>query len=507
MGNRFGKRSTFPAAHKFLAGTSYVVDCFTHDAIPGVTAYFLSHFHADHYAGLGRKFRGTPIFCSPITAQLCQLQLRLPAAMLHPLPLGCPILVSEIIQKEREYACVSLKDEHIRLSDNDAENPVDINILDADTSERSLSTYPEISQPRVSVTLFDANHCPGAVMFLFTIEDASSKISRHILHTGDFRACPERIIGAPALTPFLGKGDELSGSAIQKQASKPKVLDVVYLDTTYMESRMVFPSQEHVLTLLTDEVHRIVVQGNRGKLIPLSYLIVVGTYTIGKERVCERLAKLLATRLWTASDRKRAIMELLFPAEMLSDDPLTARVHVVNMMDLSSDEVLGAMLDRFRPHYTHIIAVRATGWTAGQPFRSKVAPKAKMVTGIKFATKAELTIEPHQASGDHLMIEKTIEAGSAKVCIKQEGIDPNDLQDAQKQTQYVEKPTLSTGQTQPSIRSSSRKGTLPRHRGRITFLEVPYSEHSSSEELQNFLAAFQIGTVIPTVEGSWSYSK
>ena len=290
---------------------------------------------------------------------------------------------------------------------------------------------------------------------------------------------------------------------------EPKVLHMVYLDTTYAKSRIVFPSQEHVLASLASEVHRITVSENRQKLIPLSYLIVVGTYTIGKERVCEHLATLLATRLWTASPRKRAILELLFPPELLSDDPLTARVHVVDMMALTSDEALGAMLDRFRPHYTHIIAVRATGWTVGAAFAAGAAFLAKPPTESKLVTKPPIPImEGKPKATLKTLIGGNLNAIHALIKEEQEIVSENAAQQIQNHliqpaavavvTKKREQP--SKGRISSLVKRSARKGTLPRHKGRITLLEVPYSEHSSFEELQYFLAAFRIDTVIPTVE-------
>ena len=83
---------------------------------PGCTGYFLSHFHADHYGGLTKSFSDGLIYCSQATANLVIAKLRVPTTRLRPLPLG---------------------------------------------------VRTEIAG--VDVTLVDANHCPGSVVFLFEL--------------------------------------------------------------------------------------------------------------------------------------------------------------------------------------------------------------------------------------------------------------------------------------------------------------------------------------------------
>lgn len=56
-------------AYKVVEDTTFGVDAFQFGDIAGVTQYFLTHFHADHYVGLKKSF-AFPLHVSPITGNI-----------------------------------------------------------------------------------------------------------------------------------------------------------------------------------------------------------------------------------------------------------------------------------------------------------------------------------------------------------------------------------------------------------------------------------------------------
>ncbi|PGH19107.1 hypothetical protein AJ79_00141 [Helicocarpus griseus UAMH5409] len=210
---------------------------------PAPLACFLSHVHGDHIQGL-ESLRAPFIYCSAATREILLRLEKYP----HRLNFSKGILET----RKQHYKHLSKLLRPIPLQ---------------------VPTEIELS-PRnnVRVTLFDANHCPGAVMFL--IEGNG----RSILYTGDIRAEPwwvDGLVRNPILIPYtLGN----------------RRLDKIYLDTTFATKSDVyqtFPSKAEGIRELLEKI----------KAYPESTIFYLRAWTFGYEDVWLALAAALNTQV------------------------------------------------------------------------------------------------------------------------------------------------------------------------------------------------------------------
>ncbi|KAK0467164.1 beta-lactamase-like protein [Desarmillaria tabescens] len=327
--------------YKVLQGMPIAVDAFKYGPIPGVTAYFLTHAHSDHYTNLSSSWTNGPIYCSEGTANLIMHMLRVPKNWVHPLPMDKPTVIP--------------------------------------------------NTGGVQVTLIEANHCPGSSLFFFegrqtanagdstfkSVFVGSSRVFRY-LHCGDFRASPRHVL---------------------HPAVKGKRIDHVYLDTTYLDPKYTFPPQPLVISACA-ELAKHIVNGSvvkdkgarmngwlnpappkeTGKQKSDRILMVVGTYSIGKERIVKAMAQALQTKVYCDA-RKAAILRCQCDPELhslLTSNPLDALVHLVPLGVITSDR-LKEYVERFKGHFSRAVGFRPTGWTYTPPAGMDLMPSVSTV--------------------------------------------------------------------------------------------------------------------------------
>ncbi|KAK8175318.1 DNA repair metallo-beta-lactamase-domain-containing protein [Phyllosticta citrichinensis] len=404
--------------YKILPGLFICVDAFRYGAVEGCNAYFLSHFHSDHYVGLTGTWSHGPIYCSKVTANLVKQQLRV--------------------------------------------DPKWVVALDWDTETEIPGTGG------VKVNMIPANHCPGSSLFLFekVVGNGKNPRKQRVLHCGDFRACRAHI-EHPLLRPDVM--DAVTGKTRQQK------IDVCYLDTTYLNPKFAFPSQTDVIQACadmcvslskvradetdgweqmkrgragegmtkfvrktadsdpSDSSNASVSSRDRGKL-----LVVIGTYSIGKERICLGIARALQCKIFAPPPKRRIVLALEDPelTSLLTTNPREAQVHMTPLFEIRA-ETLDSYLSSYGDTFARAVGFRPTGWNYRPPA-----------------------------------------------------------------TRFTEAPQVSTVLHSPGWRSGFGMRDLVPQRGstgRAACFGVPYSEHSSFRELTVFCTALRVEKVVPTV--------
>eukprot|EP01063_Lacrimia_lanifica_P026189 TRINITY_DN3488_c0_g1_i2.p1 TRINITY_DN3488_c0_g1~~TRINITY_DN3488_c0_g1_i2.p1 ORF type:complete len:464 (+),score=124.87 TRINITY_DN3488_c0_g1_i2:85-1476(+) len=360
--------SGFAGQRRAVLVDGFAVRPAVHDGV-ACREFFLTHFHSDHYWGLRSSFAGGTIYCSPITAALV-------ASQLH-------------VEKDR------------------------LVVLEAGRRH----TLPDVG---LVVTPLDANHCPGAVMFLF--EPLPEQPYAIGLHTGDFRA-------AAVLTDAVR--DALGARGLAR-------LDRLWMDTTYAlpPGKWRLPPQDDVLRGVAAWCRA------RAASHP-GTLFVVGMYAIGKERVLEAVAEGAGdVEVTPATDERAAMLTQCGYARLLGGaGAAPARVVAAGLREVSRPEVLEGFLTG--PHgagATSVVGFHCSGWRL---------------------RRDQVPVLPDR----HAAIEQTQPA-----CLS--------LDDDTAVPKF------------PTWMSTS---------GRATVVQVPYSEHSSWDELLSFVAATKPKELVPTV--------
>lgn len=182
-------------------------DNFVHPA----NYYLLSHFHEDHMRGLKRKFKKGGIICSPITAKLLAYRFYIP-------------------------------EKHMLTMESDETREIQ----------------------GVRITALDANHCPGALLFIVETEYEKN------VYTGDFRY----------------------NSAMAERAHLFRNVDTLFFDNTYEGTKATLPTQEHAI----ERVLR-AIEANPDKTV------IIALYTLGKNKIIRAVYKRLGKKVYVPKDK------------------------------------------------------------------------------------------------------------------------------------------------------------------------------------------------------------
>ncbi len=533
----------------FRFTSHYLQQCYQ-AAPPGIaesggfrTVFILTHFHSDHYIGLHKSWAFGKILCSKGTGGLLQSQFGFTADRIVGLEMDQPYVL-------------------------DLRTGVPEAATDASGGEPAFALLRGALQPhQVLLTLVGANHCPAAVMLVFE----SPRLGT-IVHTGDFRyngrsasSPPPRLFArvntlppalstkkpAAAMTAPGGFRERLIGDhpTIQRVSG---TVDVLFLDNTFCERTFRFPPQVaafHQVTTLVEEAFSsafeakylcrsvAVTQGDamvqiRGDSrtcschatafpsLPsvahkcLHIAVLVGTYTIGKERVALAVRNRFGVPVHL-SPAKADILESCLAAEELgcgadafrrvatSEDIIETRVQLAAMADLAAkcdtcralsfagdgDDASGADGD-LRLLLTLVLvplgALTYPSLAEGLGFRPGGAAQVEgeansptMSDSMPVKTEGDSPPQGQQDNRKSNVPAIRLWEGCALNPDKFDaivGIEP-------------------TGWTEG--RSASRM--LKKVGRKVTVHSVPYSEHCSFDEMLDFVALLKPTVVVPTV--------
>ena len=110
-------------------------------------------------------------------------------------------------------------------------------------------------------------------------------------------------------------------------------------------------------------------------------LVVVGTYSIGKERIVMGIARALGCKIYAPAYKRRicACLEDAELMELLTDNPKEGQVHMTSLGEIRA-ETLQQYLDEHKPAFSRVVGFRPTGWTYTPPnSRFTDSPTVRMI--------------------------------------------------------------------------------------------------------------------------------
>ncbi|KAF9560789.1 hypothetical protein CPC08DRAFT_614997, partial [Agrocybe pediades] len=269
--------------------------------------HLLTHTHTDHINGLSAKSFGFNVYCSQDAKEM---------------------LLRHEVYHERNMHEKELRSEKVRTFSHLKVDP----FLDFDGKKyyegsRDLLKPLELEKPTVidltgtetvRITAFNANHCPGAVMYLIEGKEGA------VLHTGDFRAEPwllEYLSRSSFLKPYLAP-------QIPRKATLNNTLQAIYLDTACVMSNLTLPTKRSATSGLVKLM----------ALYPRDVYFYINAWTWGYEDILQEVAHAFGEKIHV--DRYKHSMYAHLSEDSLfklaTDDPGSTRFHACERFDRCS---------------------------------------------------------------------------------------------------------------------------------------------------------------------------
>ncbi|EGN93896.1 hypothetical protein SERLA73DRAFT_78273 [Serpula lacrymans var. lacrymans S7.3] len=272
--------------------------------------HLLSHTHADHINGLAAKSFGYKVICSNDAKEMLLRHEVYAERALHENDMRAVVKrtfahlkVDPWIQPDGTKFYHGSRDLLFALPLN-TPTPFELNALET-----------------VTITLIDANHCPGAVMFLIQGDKGA------ILHTGDFRAEPwflDTLSRNPFLQPYI-PAENVPAVAEAEGPITYQPLEAIHLDTASLLSTLKVPTKEQAVTGLIELI----------ALFPPTTYFFINSWTWGYEDILKAIANTFHCKIHV--DRyKHSIYSHVsdpFLRSIFTCDPSSTRFHACERFD------------------------------------------------------------------------------------------------------------------------------------------------------------------------------
>ncbi|ORX37648.1 DNA repair metallo-beta-lactamase-domain-containing protein [Kockovaella imperatae] len=446
-GKRFFGRRKAPF-YKVLTGMPVAVDAFRYGAVPKVTAYLLTHAHSDHYTNLSKSWKEGPIYCSETTANLIIHMLGVEPQWVHGLPNDIPF----VMPNTGGVTVTPIEANHCPGSSIFLfEGPQTVNAGDSTIKSPYVGSkrifrylhcgdfracpkmvlHPAIARARIDTCYLDTTYLNPRYCFppQPQVIEACAMLARKEVLGLSAKALPvdqikpgirdENMVKfdiKPDINAIQAENDEKSKAMMAGWLVKRESEDDVKQEYEVKEELDVKPTLDDV-EMDQDEERGIKdeqdVKPKEEQLVsvkrekpPARTLVIMGTYSIGKERIVKAVARALGTTIYCDPRKKGLLLCQTDPDlhAMLSSDPIESQVHLVPLSNIQLDR-LQPYLARLYPHFDRVLGFRPTGWAYTPPAGTDMLPDVnQVIRRDQSRSFSEASLKPQRGSCKQFMM-------------------------------------------------------------------------------------------------------